>query len=288
MHIHRLVLILLVGASFGSALHAEDWRMFGRDQSRNAVSPEKNPPTFWEVEETYSPNSGKKNKNILWSVRLGEGSSYYGSLGDPVVVNGQIWIGSNALVNKEPHYSFVCLDEKTGKRLYRYTVPEMPFGSERFRHTMASSPLIEGDRIWFFNNRWEVVCMDLTPLRKAQGEPRTLWKVDTRTEFGVFRTKSIFDCRLCSVAIHKDWLYVITGNGVNAHTDKLNADAPSLVCFDKNTGRMVWKDNSPGKNIYHSQFASPTVITINGMTQVVAPQGDGWVRSFDAATGKLI
>lgn len=68
----------------------------------------------------------------------------------------------------------------------------------------------------------------------------------------------------------------------------MNADAPSLICLNKNTGKIVWQDNSPGKNILHGQFASPTVITVNGKTQVVAPQGDGWVRSFDAATGKLI
>jgi hypothetical protein len=29
---------------------AEDWRMFGRDNTRNGVSPEKNPPLSWEYE----------------------------------------------------------------------------------------------------------------------------------------------------------------------------------------------------------------------------------------------
>src|SRR4029077_3853861 len=28
-----------------------DWPQFGRDQTRNAVSPENNPPTWWQMEE---------------------------------------------------------------------------------------------------------------------------------------------------------------------------------------------------------------------------------------------
>lgn len=287
----RRFTLALLALFIAAVARGEDWRMFGRDQSRNAVSPEKDPPTFWQIEVEEDGKILKKSKNILWTAQLGGAPSYYGSLGDPVVVGGQIWIGTNgAAKNTRGEYVFLCLDEKTGKPLYRYAIPHMDDGAERWCHTMASSPLIDGDRMWFFNNRWEVVCLDISPLRKGHGTPKELWKVDTKKELGVYRTKSIFDCRLCSVAIHKDWLYVITGNGVNwwDKDGEVNADAPSLVCFNKNTGKIVWQDNSPGSDIMHSQFASPTIVTINGKTQVVAPQGDGWVRSFDAATGKLI
>src|SRR5207247_1680296 len=65
-------------------------------------------------------------------------------------------------------------------------------------------------------------------------------------------------------------------------------DAPSLICFNKNTGEPVWQDKSPGQNILCAQWASPTIIEIDGRAQCVAPQGDGWLRSFDALTGKLI
>src|SRR5262249_38041929 len=65
-------------------------------------------------------------------------------------------------------------------------------------------------------------------------------------------------------------------------------DAPSLVCFDKHTGKVVWKDNSPGKDILYGSVASPTVIEINGRAQIIAPLGDGWVRAFDPSSGKLL
>ena len=38
----------------------------------------------------------------------------------------------------------------------------------------------------------------------------------------------------------------------------------------------------------YDHFASPLVVEIDGKAQVIHPQADGWVRSFDAATGKLI
>ena len=30
-------------------------------------------------------------------------------------------------------------------------------------------------------------------------------------------------------------------------------DAPSMICLDKNTGKLVWRNNDPGKNIMHGQ-----------------------------------
>lgn len=209
MYGKKYVALSLLSLFLGATAYAEDWPMFGRNQSRNAVSPERDPPTIWHGDRDGGKIVGE-DKNILWTAPLGVGISYYGSHGDPVVVDGRVWIGTNAASEGRRSYAFLCLDEKTGKLLYRYMVPFMPFGAERWLHTMASSPLVDRDRMWFFNNRWEVVCLDLSPLQKCQGDPREVWKLDTRKELGVYRTKSIFDCRLCSVASHGDWLYVIT------------------------------------------------------------------------------
>jgi outer membrane protein assembly factor BamB len=92
-----------------------------------------------------------------------------------------------------------------------------------------------------------------------------------------------------SPAAYKEFLYVPTGNGVadDAHTVP-KPDAPSLVCLRKATGKVVWKDNSPGKNLLHGHYASPLVIETADRAQVIHTQGDGWMRSFDAETGKLI
>lgn len=61
-----------------------------------------------------------------------------------------------------------------------------------------------------------------------------------------------------------------------------------MICFDQRTGQAVWTDNSPGTNIMYGQWGSPLVVEIGGRGQVIAPQGDGWVRSFDALSGELL
>jgi outer membrane protein assembly factor BamB len=57
---------------------------------------------------------------------------------------------------------------------------------------------------------------------------------------------------------------------------------------NKATGKLVWSDNSPGSRILHGQWSSPSVGTIGGVVQLVSAQGDGWVRGFEAATGRKL
>ena len=62
-------------------------------------------------------------------------------------------------------------------------------------------------------------------------------------------------------------------------------DAPAFICIRKDNGNLVWKDNSPGKDILYYHFASPLVVEIDGKAQAIVPQSDGWLRSFDPETG---
>ena len=266
--------------------------MFGRDQTRNAVSPEKNPPLWWQLERRDEDgNLRHRSKNVRWSAPLGNRT-----YGDPVVVDGLVWVGTNSGIGTGSDAAIlVCLEEHSGKELYRYVSRRLGYDhntvSEDWSgHSLACSPLIESDRMWFTTNRGEVVCLDISPLKRREGEPRPLWKVDLRKELGVILRGCHHGHRLCSIASYRELIYVITGNGIKSlFTEGVAApDAPSLVCFNKNTGQVVWQDNSPGHNILLGQYASPTVIEVNGQAQVVAPQGDGWVRSFDAVSGQLL
>ena len=72
-------------------LLAEDWPMWGRDQTRNMVSPEKHPPADWQI-EVKDENTGavtQAARNIKWSVPLGSQSK-----GTPVVANGLMFTSS--------------------------------------------------------------------------------------------------------------------------------------------------------------------------------------------------
>jgi outer membrane protein assembly factor BamB len=62
--------------------------------------------------------------------------------------------------------------------------------------------------------------------------------------------------------------------------------APSFIALSKHTGKLVWSDNSPGEDVLHGQWSSPAYGVIGGVPQVIFAGGDGWLRAFEALTGK--
>ena len=86
----------------------------------------------------------------------------------------------------------------------------------------------------------------------------------------------------CSPLVVGDLVFVVTGNGVGRRTHKLpSPKAPSFVAVDKKTGKVVWKDNSPGDNIMDGQWSNPAYAEVNGKPQVIFPGGDGWLYGFE-------
>jgi outer membrane protein assembly factor BamB len=271
---------------------ADDWPAWGRDASRNAVSPEKNAPIDFQLPEVENGKVIKPGRSIAWQAELGDRTVIA-----PVVCDGLVWVGTNA---RQPDDETIpskdwdggvlmCFRERDGKLLWKHRTPRANSG-DFGRAALGSAPLVEGDRLWYVNNRTEVVCFDIGPIKKGTGEPRGLWKLDMRKELGVFPHLPLMqDGFAASVGGHQDRLYVVTHNGVDEnHVRVPSPGAPSLVCLEKTTGKVVWQDNSPGKDILQHQISSPLVAQIKGKTQVIVGQGDGWLRSFDGATGKLI
>jgi outer membrane protein assembly factor BamB len=84
-------------------------------------------------------------------------------------------------------------------------------------------------------------------------------------------------------------VYVSTSNGQDeSHVNIPSPRAPALIAVNKDTGKLVWEDASPGDRILHGQWSTPTVARVGDVDQVVMGQGDGWVRGFEALTGKKL
>jgi outer membrane protein assembly factor BamB len=271
------------------SLFADDWPMMGRDRTRNAVIPEKNPPLDWDV---------KTGRNVKWWSTLG--SVCYSS---PVVANGLIWIGSNNYIQQDGKWNYadgqsgvlMCFREGDGKLLYKHvsgTLKGYPY-SLWGAIGMNCSPLVEGNRLWCTTTRAEVLCLDIGPLRKVSGVAGEIWKLDQVKDLGIYPARgAMVGGPLCSIgASHGDLIYVMTANGIDwaAGGKTVRAPhAPALVCLNKNTGEVVWQDESPGKDTIRGEYGHPLLIEVDGQAQVVAPEGDGWLRSFDALTGELL
>ena len=57
-----------------------------------------------------------------------------------------------------------------------------------------------------------------------------------------------------------------TSNGVDeGHLNLPNPSAPSFLCLDKRDGKVLWADGSPGANVLHGQWSSPSYAEIDGV-----------------------
>lgn len=266
--------------------------MLGHDGTRNSVSLEEGPPLRWCSEQWNERDKRlvRPARGIRWSAPLGTWATF----SSPVIASGLLWIGTNANGEASGRASVLkCFRVLDGKLLYEYSSP--PFGDSMVKDSayggIGASPLIEDDRLWMVTNRSEVLCLDIGPLIRDEGMPRQLWKLDMIAELDVFhRIMLMGPLRPCSIGPSVDGrIFVTTSNGVDRDRVTIpKPDAPSVVCLDKNSGKVLWKDNSPGANILTTQFSSPTIATIDNQVQVIVPQSDGWLRSFRPESGEIL
>jgi len=272
----------------GVVLSAQDWPMWGGTPQRNMVSSAKNLPASWDVQA---------GTNIKWKAELGT-TSY----GNPVVADGKVFVGTN---NGTPRSADVKGDkgilmafrESDGTFLWQAVTDKLESGKENDwpDQGICSSPAVEGKRVDYVTSRGELVALDTEGFLDGkndgpyQQETRTgptdadvIWKLDMMKELGVFQ----HNMANSSPLIWDDLLFLETSNGRDDSHEKVpSPKAPSFIAVNKNTGKVVWQDNSPGDRILHGQWSSPALGEVNGVMQVFFPGGDGWLYGFNARTG---
>ena len=283
-----VILSVVVGSSIG--LYA-DWPMWGGTPSRNMVSPLKGLPTTWDV---------KTGKNVKWVAELGS-QSY----GNPTLAEGVILVGTNNEASRDPKQGgdrgvVMAFREATGEFLWQATFDKLSSGraNDWPYQGIASSPLIEKGVAYFVSNRGQVVAADLDgfhdknndgPIKDekltGQHDPDFIWMFDMMEEVGSFP----HNLSNSSPVSFQNLLFVSTSNGQDeSHVNIPSPKAPAIIAIDKTTGKLVWEDNSVEDRILHGQWSTPAVAEIGGVMQVVHAQGDGWVRGYEALTGKKL
>jgi outer membrane protein assembly factor BamB len=291
-------------ADVPKASSEESWTMFGGSPARNMVSPTgKNLPVEWTDDKGNVLPKVRK-----WAADLG--SKAYGG---PIIHGGKIFVGTN---NQNPRDK-KWIDAKTGKPIdlgivmafdqadgkFQWQLPFEKLLAGRVQdwpeEGICSTPVVEGDRIYFVSNRCEVVC--------ASTDGAIQWKLDMIGKLGVFP----HNIAACSPLIVGEHLWIVTANGVDeGHLNVPAPRAPSFIKVAKTDGSVAWQYNGPtiklteapkgadteaffkrlvdrGDLIQHGQWSNPAYGIVDGQPQVVFPGGEGWIYSFDL-DGKLL
>lgn len=263
-----------------------DWPQWAGSSLRNNVTDQEKVPTDWDV---------TTGKNVRWSMELG--SETYGN---PVIANGKVYVGTNngagylkRYPSKQDLGVLLCFNEADGKFLWQHSNEKLPTGRVHDwpQQGICCAPLVDGELLWYVTSRGEVVCLDTEGFHDGENdgekdepnenkdEADVIWSFNMMKELGV----SQHNMCSCSVTCAGDLLFVNTSNGVDEGHQNLPAeDAASFVCMSRETGKVLWTDNSPGKNVLHGQWSSPAYAELGGVGQVLFGGGDGWLYSFDA------
>ncbi|MGE0885537.1 MAG: PQQ-binding-like beta-propeller repeat protein [Blastocatellales bacterium] len=268
-----------------------DWPMWGGTPDRNMVSNMKGLPTTWDV---------AKKINVKWVAEIGS-QSY----GNTVVAGGQVYVGTNNEALRDPKQTgdrgvLMAFDEKTGEFLWQQANEKLSAGrvNDWPFQGVCSSPLVEGDRLYYVSNRCELVCLDTKGFRDDENDgpykdekmtskidADVIWKFDMIEEVGAHP----HNMANSSPVMYGDLIFVSTSNGQDeSHVNIPSPKAPSMIAVNKKTGQLVWEVNNVGDRILHGQWSSPAVGKIGDVVQVVVGEGDGWIRGYEAMTGKKL
>lgn len=143
-----------------------DWGQWGGSSVRNNTPQGKNIPSEWTVGSFDKNGKWVKDdaKNIKWVAHLGS-QSY----GNPVVANGQVYVGTNNGAGYLKRYPatidlgvLLAFAEADGKFLWQHSNEKLPTGRVHDwpLQGVCATPLVEGERLWYVTNRGEIVCLD--------------------------------------------------------------------------------------------------------------------------------
>lgn len=219
------------------------------------------------------PSRGPKK---LWKRRLGDGFSAI------VVDDGLLY----TMYRKGKRFEYtVALDAKTGEKVWEYRSPSpVPQEGEEFPGP-NSTPLVAGDRLFSIGRNAVIHCFN-----KKSGE--VLWRRDLVAEFGCVLRQWGY---ACSPIAYRDLVILPVGRKEPPFSDRPpnrqeqparpandNAEGRTLIAFNQNDGKVVWKSQDFG--IDHS---SPILIHANGRDQLVLVTPEA-AFAVDPASGDLL
>ena len=249
--------ILLAGILCAATAQAADWAQW------------RGPNFDGSTTETGLPERFSKTENVVWSATLPGPSG-----ATPVVWGNHVFVSSTDETTKS--CVAIAFDRKTGKELWRVKVAE-GVGQDRNSTYSNSSPLTDGQHVWFFFSRGDLVCFDLAG--------KEIWRCNIEKDYGQFAFQWTFGS---SPLLYDGRLYLeVLQRNVPVH-GRGQPDAESfLLALNPTTGKELWKTIRPSEARAESleSYSTPMPFTHNGRSELLITGGD-CITGHDPATGK--
>lgn len=233
-----------------TALHtnAGDWPQWrGPDRTGHAAA-----------QEQFTPLTG--GPRVLWRKEIGGGFS------SPVIAGSKLAY-LDAQDGKEVAH---LIDAGTGKEIWQ--IPYDDMYEDEWGQGPRSTPVLDGDRLYVQSCKGEFRSLNL-----ADG--KVIWGVSFERDFGVHFLGSKANEGTASRRgnngsgiIDGDRIFLPVGS----------ASGASLVCFDKHTGKVLWKSQND-----EAAYSSLIMATFGGVRQVVYFSADA-VMGVESDSGKLL
>ena len=206
---------------------------------------------------TGSPVVSSLGKDLkpAWKLAIGPGFS------SPVVANGKLIFLDEQNGEEVAH----CADASNGKEVWSAPFAQS-FGDE-WGSGPRSTPFIDGDRVYVQSMGGEFNCLAI-----ATG--KSLWRVPFKSYGVSFSTKT---SEGTASRRGNNGSGIVEGNYVYV---PVGAKGSSIVCFDKLTGKEIWKTGDD-----EAAYSSFLVATLCGLKQLVAFTADA-LTGLDLKTGQ--
>ncbi len=233
----------------GSVTTAEEWPQF-RGPTGDGISTAAHVPMSWSATD-----------HVMWKQAIpGSGWS------SPVLSRGKLYLTTATEAGETTSLRALCVDAKDGHVVWNVEVLQPDATAVKEHHAKngvaSPTPIVTSDRLFVHFGHLGTAALDL--------EGHVLWR---QTKLGYLPRHGNGGS---PVVVGKSLIF-----SCDARTD------PFVAALDCDTGEIRWKvpRNTPASKTF--SFSTPTVVEINGQTQVISA-GSGLVGAYDPGDGHEI
>ncbi len=207
------------------------------------------------------PASLPQTPKELWRINVAD------SLASPVVSGGKVF----HLDNQQGKETVHALNASDGKEIWNVSFDEA-MKDQQSSPSPRCAPVVDGDHVYVQSCRGEFQCL-------SAADGKKIWGVNFVRDFGAIfigeQGQSVGASRHGNTGCP-----IIDGARIIVNVGGTNG--ASVVCFDKLTGKVIWKSQSD-----FAAYAPPVIATIAGVKQIVDFTAEA-VIGLDANSGALL